>query len=280
MNEKLFLQAIKELGAHCGKKIKEEVSAIRDTPQKIIVQADKGNDGIKESVDTQTATLSHFASRIENAINKIKEPKFSGDISIETSSLENELSGIAKDLKKITNIKQPDLNNVEFLLKQVTNGIKDISPEKTLQEINKSLEAILNALGGIKPIDTFKLDEMQLRKLAGANKGISVDGGQMAARNVAITNLALTATNTQYTHIFKANTTGWRFRLRDQGVLTYYSFTTGTLPVVGGGGDGSNYMTIPQNFVQSQEGVDFSGKTIYFGAESASQIIEIETFQL
>ena len=26
---------------------------------------------------------------------------------------------------------QPDLKNVEFLLKQVTNGIKDISPEKT-----------------------------------------------------------------------------------------------------------------------------------------------------
>ena len=280
MNEKLFLQAIKELGEHFGKKIKEVVSAIRDTPQKIIVQADKGNDGIKESVDTQTATLSHFASRIENAINKIKEPKFSGDISIETSSLENELSGIAKDLKKITNIKQPDLNNVEFLLKQVTNGIKDISPEKTLQEINKSLEAILNALGGIKPIDTFKLDEMQLRKLAGANKGISVDGGQMAARNVAITNLALTATNTQYSYTFPANTTAFTIKLRDQGTLAFYSFTTGTLPVVGGGGDASKYATIPQNYLQSQEGVDWSGKVIYLGSETASQVAEITVFTM
>ena len=216
------------------------------------------------AINYQTQVLTTVVSRIENAINKIKEPKFSGDISIDTSSLENELSGIAKDLKKITNVKSPDLKNVEFLLKQVTNGIKDISPEKTLQEINKSLESILNALGGIKPIDTFKLDEMQLRKLAGASRGISVDGGQMAARNVAITNLALTATNTQYTHTFPANTTAFTIKLRDQGTLAYYSFTTGTLPVVGGGGDATKYATIPQNYLQSQEGVDWSGKIIVY----------------
>lgn len=273
MNEKLFLQAITDLGNHFAMKIKDVVSAIRDTPQKIIVQADKGDDGIKESVDKQTANLSYFASRLETAIDKIKNP----EVKIDTSSLENELSGIAKDLKKA---KSPDFKNVEFLLKQITGGIKDTSSEKTLQEINKSLEAILNALGGIKPIDTFKLDEMQLRKLAGASKGISVDGGQMAARNVAITNLALTSTASQYSYTFPANTVAWRFRLRDQGTLTYYSFTTGTLPLVGGGGNGTKYSTIPQNFVASQEGVDFSGKIIYFGAESASQTIEIEVYTL
>ncbi len=216
------------------------------------------------AINNQTAILSTIVSRVENAIDKIKDPKFSGEISVDTSSLENELSGIAKDLKKVSNTKTPDLKNVEFLLKQVT----------------KSLEAILLALGGIKPIDTFKLDDMQLRKLAGASKGVSVNGGNLAARNVAITNLALTATNTQYSFTFPANTTFYRLKLRDQGVLTFYSFTTGTLPLVGGGGDGTKYTTIPQNFVQSQEGVDFSGKVIYFGSESASQVLEIEVYTL
>lgn len=268
MNEKLFLQAITDLGNHFAAKIKDVVSAIRDTPQKIIVQADKGDDGIKESVDKQTANLSYFASRLETAIDKIKNP----EIKMDNSSLEKELSGIAKDLKKVVSIKTPDFKNVEFLLKQANN-------EKTLQEINKSLDAILNALGGIKPIDTFKLDEMQLRKLAGASK-VSVDGGQMAARNVAITNLALAATNTEYSYTFPANTTAFTIKLRDQGTLAYYSFTTGTLPVIGGGGNGTKYATIPQNYLQSQEGVDWSGKIIYLGAESASQIAEITVFTM
>lgn len=232
------------------------------------------------AINNQTNILSTIVSRVEKAIDKIKDPKFSGEVSVDTSSLENEMSGIAKDLKKIASIKTLDLKNVEFLLKQITNGIKDISPEKTLQEMGKTLEAILNTLGGIKPIDTFKLDEMQLRKLAGASKGISVAGEKLAARNVAITNLALTATNTEYSYTFPANTTAFTIKLRDQGTLAYYSFTTGTLPVVGGGGDASKYATIPQNYLQSQEGVDWSGKVIYLGAESASQVAEITVFQL
>lgn len=246
----------------------------------ITSQKENKETDLTPAINNQTAILSAIVSRVENAIDKIKEPKFSGEISVDTSSLEKELSGIAKDLKKISNTKTPDLKNVEFLLKQVTNGIKDISPEKTLQEINKSLEAILTALGGIKPMDTFKLDEMQLRKLAGASKGISVDGGKMAARNVSLTNLALTATNTQYSFTFPANTVAFTIKLRDQGTLAFYSFTTGTLPVVGGGGNASKYATIPQNFLQSQEGVDWSGKVIYLGAESASQVAEITTYTL
>lgn len=251
----------------------------KELGDKIISQKNKEID-LTPAINNQTAILSTIVSRVENAIDKIKEPKFSGEVLVDMSSLEKELSGIAKDLKKVAGVKSPDLKNVEFLLKQVTNGIKDISPEKTLREINKSLEAILNALGGIKPIDTFKLDEMQLRKLAGASKGISVAGEKLAARNVAITNLALTSTATQYSFTFPANTVAFTVKLRDQGTLAYYSFTTGTLPVVGGGGDASKYATIPQNFLQSQEGVDWSGKVIYLGAESASQVAEITTYTL
>jgi len=223
----------------------------------------------------QSHLIEQSLSRMEKTLEKIKDPVFSGEVSIDTTNLEKEMVRTAKEIK--LSIKPVKTDNIEAALKMIYNCIKDQS--KSFEEGFSKMEETIKSISFNVP-DTFKLEEMQLRKLAGASKGISVDGGKMAARNVAITNLALTATNTQYTFTFPANTTAFTVKLRDQGTLAYYSFTTGTLPVVGGGGDGTKYATIPQNFLQSQEGVDFSGKIIYFGAESASQIAEITVFTL
>lgn len=227
-----------------------------------------------DSIDSQSRLLSAAILRIEKAIDKIKDPTFSGEVTVDTSSLEVELAGIAKQLKSV---KPLDLNNIEKLLAQMAKGIASIS----LAETNEKLSALGQGMEGMQPPKTLKLDEMQFRALAAERGGaMAVNPGPMMARNVALTNLALTATNTQYPFVFPANTCSWQIKLRDQGTLAYYSFTTGTLPVVGGGGDASKYATIPQNFVRSQDGVDWSGKTIYLGSESASQVAEIEVYTM
>jgi hypothetical protein len=174
---------------------------------------------------------------------------------------------------------QPIIQPVD--LKPLTKAIKSLEskvqqPEPVdLSPVTEAIRALSKKLD--KP-STIRLDEMQLRALS--NSGGGTNGGQLAARKITVKNLALTATDTQYSYTFPANTVAWTIKLRDQGTLGYYSFSTGTLPLAGGGGDGSLYITLPQNYLHSQDGVDWSGKIIYMGAESASQVAEIISYQL
>lgn len=252
------LSALKEVAQFIGKKIDDAVSKL----------ASKRED-LTPAINAQGKMLSSMVSRIENSVDKIKDLKVSTDVSIDTSSLERELKGIAKDLKKV---KIPDLKTVESLLSQTLRAIKEM-------KLEVNMDSLAEAISKIKTYETVKIDEMQLRALSSG--GISLGGqGIQPARNITMTNLALTATASQYSHTFPANTVRWTIKLRDQGTLAYYSYTTGTLPTVGGGGDGSKYATIPQNFLQSEDNVDWTGKVIYLGAESASQVAEITTYQL
>jgi hypothetical protein len=122
--------------------------------------------------------------------------------------------------------------------------------------------------------DTFKLDDMQLRSIRSGS--ISTNPGIPLATRVINTTLSAALANTEYSYTFPSGTIGWVIKLRDQGTLAYYSWTTGKLPT---SGNGTTYMTIPQNFLRSQEGVEYSGKTIYLGAEANSQTFEIEVFK-
>jgi hypothetical protein len=243
---------------------------IDDSTSKIITSLKKDTDnGTKESIDGQTKMLGQLLSRVENAISKIQEPKFSGEITVDTSSLEEELSMIAEDVKKLQE-KEVDTTKIEFLLKQVATQLKNFSFDET----NKLLKEISTGLGNVKPLSTIKLDEMQMRAMSNRG-GLQVRSDPMPARGVTLTNLALTASNTQYSYVFPSNTVSWTIKLRDQGTLGYYSFTTGKMP---SGGDSGNYATIPQNFLQSKDGVEWSGKTIYLGAGSNTQVAEITVY--
>lgn len=167
-------------------------------------------------------------------------------------------------------------------LKRVTEGLADL--KATVRSVDNAplIKELLGAIKGLKlefP-KTFKLDDTQLRSIRSGGTTVVGGSGAMTATNVETANVALTATNTQYSYTFPANTLSWTLKLRAQGVLGYYSYTTGTLPAVGGGGTGSNYVTIPQNFLQSAAGVEWSGKTIYLGAASASQVAEITVFTM
>ena len=39
-------------------------------------------------------------------------------------------------------------------------------------------------------------------------------------------------------------------------------------------------MTAPQNYIQSQTGVEWSGKKIFVQADTASQVLEVVSYQL
>ena len=202
----------------------------------------------RRNIDAQTKIISDALVRLEGALAQ-------GD--------SKELRAIAGELKKQ---KPPDFKNLEKLL-----ATKDDN-KPILDALAKLADSISKMQTG-KPI---KIDEMQMRALT-AVPSLSVNGGNMAARNVINTVKAITTLNTEYSYVFPANTVAWTLKLRDLSVLWYYSYTTGTLKV---SGDASAYVTAPQQFLQSKDNVDWSGKTIYFEAESSSQVMEIVVYKL
>lgn len=152
--------------------------------------------------------------------------------------------------------------------------------QQQLPEIlTTALEAIAKAATEVR---TVKLDDMQMRQLAVARGGSSGGGSFSAlagrtATKITQTNLSLALANTEYSYKFPPNTVKWVIKLRDQGYLFYYSFTSGKLPT---SGDGSLYSSVPQNFLRSEDGIEWSNKTIYLGAETDAMIAEIEVYTL
>ena len=230
---------------------------------------------IASSISNQTRTFERIGGRIEAVVEKIKEPQF--DVSVDLSPLTSELKGIARDVKSISKLKVPDIKNIETMLKLVLKALSENKP----MDMSSHMTELKDAFGKIKTYDTVKIDGNQMQALMGTLRqpSITTSGAVLSATRVTLYNTAITATNTQYPFTFPSNTVAWTIKLRDQGTLGYYSYTTGTLPVVGGGGDASNYATIPQNFLQSKDGVDWGGIIIYLGAESASQVAEITVYR-
>lgn len=144
--------------------------------------------------------------------------------------------------------------------------------EKKLSQLQDSFSELSRSVAKIKLTvpTTFKLDEMQVRAMSSG--GVTTTGGVLAARNVTLTNVALTTANTQYTHTFGANVVSWQIRVRDTDVPLLVAFTTGKLPT---SGDGAAYFTVPAYYIQETNGVDWSGKKIYLQTGSASQVAEI-----
>lgn len=255
-----LLKALAAMSQSFGRRFTSLETAIREIPDKIAAKQGDNSRLIAEAINGLKAAVSN--------------PTVNANVELDTSVFTAELSKIAA----LTANNKPD----KVDLSDMAAGIKILASK--LDDNNKQFATIFSGLSdintsvkGIKPPpSTFKLDDMQLRALATSASG-GTNGGNLAARNAKTTNLSLAASNTQYSHTFAANTVAFTIKLRAQGVLGYYSWVTGTMP---SGGDASNYMTIPQNFLRSKDGVDYSGKTIYLGAASNSQIAEIEEFML
>lgn len=192
----------------------------------------------------------------------------------------SELKAILKQLIDATKANKPhperedDYTPIVSALQKLDecmNEVKQAVRATDAREKIADLAAAVRDLASKKQTDTFKLEDSQFRTLAQAGNSVSV-AGPLTARNVEITNVAMAAANTQYSHTFGSNVVSWVIKLRSQNTLLLYSFTTGTLPT---SGDGTAYATVPQNGLQSQQGVEWSGKTIYLQTPGTSQVAEI-----
>ncbi len=260
---KIFRTIVDAALAFLGKKI--------DGGADRIITALKRDDdtAVSDAISSQTRTLTAVSTKIANAIDQLRTIEVQNDVTVDTSTLEKDLKDISKLVSKLT---IPSVANIEASLKLIYNCI-----EQGNTALTASLTALLSAVSAqsFTSPDTIKLDANQLRALTGSMRSMPTTGGVLAARNVRTANVALTSSSSEYSYTFPPNTTAWNLKLRDQGTLGYYAFVTGKMPA---GGDSSNYVTIPQNFVQSPDGIDWSGKTIYLGAESSSQTAELTVF--
>ena len=110
-----------------------------------------------------------------------------------------------------------------------------------------------------------------------ASRGFGSGGEVKSAQNWAIATVAITTANTEYSYTFPANTVCWTLKLRGTVAVLYYASETGKLPV---SGDNSDYLTLYVSGARSQDGVEWSGKTMYFESNTASQVVELEIFTL
>lgn len=256
MNINIELQALKEVAKHIGKRV--------DASTQAIVAALSSKDD--SAIDTQTRTLSRLMSRVEAAVNKIKNPTFSGDITLNASELRADLAGIEKAVRD-KDIPVPDLAPLVRGVQMVLNKLGDLDNAK----IVASLSELTKAVKGLdKKQQSVAIDDNQLKSL----QAVFVGGGEtMLARNVVLANVAMATADTQYSYTFPANTLSWRMKLRSQNASWNYAWSTGTLKE---SGDASAYISIPANWLDSRAGMDFSRKTIYFESGTASQTMEIE----
>lgn len=234
------------------------------------ISKSKGED-IGVNIDKQSRILATIFARIETAINKIKDPKFTGEIKVDTTKLENELSSAVSSIK--ASIKPTNLNDVKLALKVINTSIQDsnISQGKLLKAGLNSIAEAMQAIDLVIP-NTFKIDKMQMRELASGNAS-SIYGGSVPGRSSIITRVTMASSDTEYSHTFNKHVVSWRIKLEAQDASFNYAWITGKLKV---SGDASAYVSIPANWLDSRDNVEHGAKTIYFESGTASQTMEVE----
>lgn len=187
----------------------------------------------------------------------------------------NEVIKAVKGQELKVNVDTSELKVISAELKTLNRVNKD-NKNKTLEEKVDRLASAFEAFAKAFKVEipkTFKLDDMQVRKIASGGAGVQTRG----ATKKTIGNVALTATNTEYSYTFPANTVSFTMKIREQNALLYYAFDTGKLP---SSGDGTAYATLGQNFLQLQDNVEWSNQTIYLGSDTASVTAEIISYQM
>ena len=306
MNE--LLKGLKEVAEFLGKKI----DSLRDRPQEVKVELNADQawrditaalaKGIELRLDY--ASLVEPLARIEELLAQEKpddRPTHHAEMMQEVSNqtkllskilakeedtsevkkLKTSIEGVTKAIKALElQVPEVDLSPVVDGLKEVSSGLSSVVKavnENSPKDFSEHFNTLSTAIKSIKSYETVKINDNQIKALMSASRPITTNGGNLAARNMTVANVALTLADTQYSYTFPANTTRWQVNLRTQNVKLLYSFTTGKLPT---SGDGLAYLTAPQNFIQSADNVDWGGKIIYLQSASASQTVEVLSFQL
>lgn len=227
---------------------------------------------LEKNSDTQSRSLARLEKAFESATKRMEKPSF--DVNVDMDPLLAELKNIQQLMGVLAEKKGPDLKIAEGYLKLILSAIKENSPKEF------PIDAMDAVFGKLKPKDSVKFDDKQMQGLMAALTGgrgnsMTVGGGVLAARTVAVDNVAMATADTEYSYTFPANTVGFELRLRADDVPLLVAYETGKLPT---SGDGLAYLTVPAYFIEKTAGLDWSGKTIYVQAGTASQTLEVITY--
>lgn len=150
----------------------------------------------------------------------------------------------------------------------VIQAIQNMKEEKSEKE-ETSFEPVIKQL---KKLEKSILKELQDSSWKDPKYILGGGGGGTApAKRAQVANTTMTSANTEYSYTFPNGTVGWSVRLRADDIPLLISFETGKLPT---SGDGSAYFTVPAYYIAEREGIDWSNKTIYLQAGTASQTAE------
>lgn len=272
MDLKLLISAIKNLIdsalLYINDKITKATEAITRSQGKI---GEEVSMGLRAGAESQGRVMANAIAKLETAISKIKEPKFTGEVTFDTTGLEQAIEDI-KD-----SIKQPDLKTIENNLTLIYRCIEDKLREQS-EAIKEGMMGMAEAVKSmsLNVPSTFKIDDMQMRALKPRESLSLGGGGTKSATQVTVANVTIAVANTEYSYTFPANVVNFVLKTRAQNATLQYAWATGTLPT---SGTGALYMTAPANFIRGQNDLEISGKTIYFQATLATTA-EIETYRM
>lgn len=258
--------AIREVAVFLGKKLDGITAAVKES---------KG--GTSSGSNKELQQLSVLLQRIEKAVGKMQEPSFSGEITVDTKAFAGEIGGIAKEIREMAaGMKFPENDGLVKELQIMSRKLDGQPWDKVIGALNGVKTALEASAKAAKKGQVVRLEEDQLRSIRSSQASVVVGGSEaLSARNVRNVEVAMTDADTEYSYTFPANTVSWRLKLRAVNAKLLYSWASGTLP---GGAGTDAYMTLPQNFLDSRDGVEFSGKTIYLQSPTAAQVAEIEVY--
>jgi hypothetical protein len=91
--------------------------------------------------------------------------------------------------------------------------------------------------------------------------------GLSSASTPSIVNIPVPNANTEVSYTLTDDTVRFKFRVRDSGAKAKVSYTSGQ--------SGTNYWTVNRGSVYEEDGLDITGKTLYFQLSKANQVVEI-----
>lgn len=236
---------------------------------KITTSVDKLATSFKGSQELQSRTLTTMAAQFDAATKRMTNPEF--DVQVDLDPLLGELREMAKVLRELVAKEGPETETSNRLLMMILEAVKSNQPEK----LGKKFDALDVVFKGLKPKESTKFDDAQMKGLMAAltgSRGVSPGGGVLAARSAELYNVSLVTANTQYSFTFPANTVSYAIRLRSTDIPVLAALASGKFPV---SGDGTAYFTIPAYFIEKTAGMDWSGKILYLQADTATQVAEI-----
>lgn len=288
-----LIQAFKETATFLGKKLDKVIEALHS--QTIKIDIGESGKALQDAADTLAATTKLIATNEKSRdFTDVRNQlvKQADQITRATSALIQALGkiertekllpavrGLERAIKSIKlEVKPTDLTPLSRQLTRVQEELAGIRTQlATLdnRQIATAIEKLATAFGKIQMPTKMSLDDNQVRAITyGGGVG---GGGVKTATGVTISRVSMASANTEYSYAFPSNTVAWAVKLESQNTRLLYAFETGKLP---SSGDGTAYVTAPQNFIQSKENVEWTGKTIYLQSSGTSQTAEIVVYTM